>query len=211
MRGGLGEMFNMDGKFFEAMSRVADLVILNLLFLLCSIPILTMGAAVTAMYDVTKQMAENRESYIVRSFFHSFRENLKASTKLWLILLFILLILITDMNLCHQFASGMTEKLIEIIILLPIILVKFMILYSLTLQSTFENTIGQTLKNALLISLAHAPWSILMCALTLLPFGFLIFVSNSFRITFWVMVLIWFSATAYINSGILSRIYKKYM
>lgn len=61
-------MFSIEGKFFGTISRLGDLVILNILFLVCSIPIVTIGASITAMYSVTKKMAEEREGYIVRSF-----------------------------------------------------------------------------------------------------------------------------------------------
>ena len=62
-------MFNIDGKFFGVLSRLADLVILNLLFLVCCIPVVTVGAAVTAMYSVTWKMAEEKEGYILKGFF----------------------------------------------------------------------------------------------------------------------------------------------
>ena len=63
----MDRIFNMDNKFFTFMSRVADLIILNLLFLLCCIPIVTIGPAITAMYYVTMKMVRNEESYIARS------------------------------------------------------------------------------------------------------------------------------------------------
>ena len=52
----MDRIFNMDNKFFTFMGRVADLIILNLLFLLCCIPIVTIGPAITAMYYVTMKM-----------------------------------------------------------------------------------------------------------------------------------------------------------
>ena len=70
----MDRLFNMDNKFFVFMGRVADLIILNLLCILCCLPIVTAGASVTAMFYVTLKMARNEESYIVRSFFKSFKE-----------------------------------------------------------------------------------------------------------------------------------------
>ena len=54
-------MFGIDSKFYEVVSKIADLVVVNLLFVLCSLPIITIGASTTALYGVTKKMAENRE------------------------------------------------------------------------------------------------------------------------------------------------------
>ena len=62
-------MFSIEGKLFGALSRMADLVILNVLFLLCCVPVITTGAAITAMYYVAGKMAENKEGYIFKSFF----------------------------------------------------------------------------------------------------------------------------------------------
>lgn len=62
-------IFNADNKFFGFMGKAADLIILNILFVVCSLPIVTIGASVTAMYYVTLKMIKNEESYISRSFF----------------------------------------------------------------------------------------------------------------------------------------------
>ena len=83
----MDRIFNMDNKFFVFMGRVADLMILNILCIICCIPIITIGASVTAMYYVTLKMARNEESYIVRSFFKSFKENFKQATVIWLVAL----------------------------------------------------------------------------------------------------------------------------
>lgn len=62
-------MFSIEGKFFGTISRLGDLVILNILFLVCCIPIVTIGASITAMYSVTKKMTEDKEGYILKVFF----------------------------------------------------------------------------------------------------------------------------------------------
>ena len=72
----------MDNKFFTFMGRVADLCILNIICLICCIPIVTAGASITAMYYVTLKMVRNEEAYIVRSFFKSFKENIKQAIAL---------------------------------------------------------------------------------------------------------------------------------
>lgn len=68
----MNRFFNMDNKFFVFMGRVADLLLLNFLCILCCIPVVTAGASITALYYVTLKMARDEESYIARSFFHSF-------------------------------------------------------------------------------------------------------------------------------------------
>ncbi len=205
-------MFNLEGKFFSVISRMGDLVILNILFLVCCIPVVTVGASITAMYSVTKKMAEDKEGYILRSFFKAFKENFRQSTVMWLILLVFAVILSADFYICNNFMEeGLAQTFAKGFMLLALILLVFVLLFALTLQSTFENTIKNTLKNALLISLGHAPWSILMTMLALSPFIGLLYFGEFFGTELLAMLLIWFSGVAYINSFIFNRIYKKYM
>ena len=67
------KLFSMDGKFLETFNKITDLVTLNILWLLCCIPIITIGASTSALYQVTLQIAENRDSYITKEFFKAFR------------------------------------------------------------------------------------------------------------------------------------------
>ena len=83
----MNRFFNMDNKFFVFMGRVADLILLNILCILCCIPIVTAGASITALYYVTLKMARDEESYIIRSFFCSFKQNFKQSTLIWILML----------------------------------------------------------------------------------------------------------------------------
>ena len=55
------KLFSMDGKFLETFNKITDLVTLNILWLLCCIPIITIGASTSALYQVTLQIAENRD------------------------------------------------------------------------------------------------------------------------------------------------------
>ena len=64
----MNRFFNMDNKFFVFMGRVADLLLMNFLCILCCIPVVTAGASITALYYVTLKMARDEESYIARSF-----------------------------------------------------------------------------------------------------------------------------------------------
>ena len=86
------------------MSRVADLIILNLLCIVCCIPVVTIGPSIAAMFSVTLKMVRNEESYIVRGFFKSFKQNLKQGIVINLIMLAAALLLYFDISICaaHQ-------------------------------------------------------------------------------------------------------------
>lgn len=88
----MSNLFDINSKFFAFLTRISDLVILNILFILCCLPIITIGASFTALYTMTLRMIRNEENYIVKDFFKSFKENFYQSTIIWTIaLLFIMM------------------------------------------------------------------------------------------------------------------------
>ena len=95
----MDRFFNMDNKFFTVMGRVADLIMLNVVFLICCLPIVTIGASLTALHYVTLKMARNEESYIIKSFFKSFKQNFKQATIINLIMLAVGAVLYLDLNI----------------------------------------------------------------------------------------------------------------
>ena len=72
----MGGLFSADGKLAQVLGKAADLVILNVLWIVCSIPVVTAGAAATAFYTVALKMIKNEESYVFRSFFRHLRRTL---------------------------------------------------------------------------------------------------------------------------------------
>ena len=71
----MGSFFSLDSPLMRFLSRLSDIFILNVLFLLCCIPVVTIGASATALYTVTLKMARNEESYITKGFFKAFKSN----------------------------------------------------------------------------------------------------------------------------------------
>lgn len=71
-------MFGIDSKFYEVVSKIADLVILNLIFVLCSLPIITIGASTTALYGVTKKDGREQRRLYFKNFFNCSRRILDS-------------------------------------------------------------------------------------------------------------------------------------
>ena len=80
------KLFSPDSKFMIAMSRLADLTLLNLLFLITCIPLFTVGAASTALYTVAFRIGTVRETGVIKPYFRAFRDNFRQATILWLLL-----------------------------------------------------------------------------------------------------------------------------
>lgn len=78
---------NQDFKIMNLFSRISDFLLLNFLFIITSLPVITLGASVTALYSVNLKMVKNEESYVARDFFRSFRQNFKIATPAFLLFL----------------------------------------------------------------------------------------------------------------------------
>ena len=76
-----------DKPWFSVLTKLTYSAYLNILWLICSLPIFTIGASTTALFYCTLKMAEDRDEGLTRMFFRAFRSNFKPATKLWLILL----------------------------------------------------------------------------------------------------------------------------
>lgn len=193
------------------MGRIADLIILNLLCIVCCIPIVTIGPAITAMFYVTMKMVRNEESYIVKGFFHSFKENLKQGIIINIIVLAAFTMLSLDISLVRGM-EGTVYKVLLYIFLVLLFMSMLIYLYIYPVLAKFYNTIKHTFINAFLMSIRHLPYSILMIVISLLPFAILFI--PSFRVqSFLIMLFILMGAAviAYINSFFFVKIFDKYM
>lgn len=207
----MGRIFNMDNKFFTFMSRVADLIILNVVFIVCCIPIVTIGASVTAMYYVTLKMARNEESYIVKGFFKSFRENFKQATIIWLILLVAGLLLGMDFRIVQQVESTGLLKVVTYGLYMVALIYAMMLSYIFPLLAKFDNTIKNTFKNAMLMSIRHLPFTIVILLVGFAPAiaTLTIPIVLAYGLIVWIMV--GFSLIAFLNSLMFVRIFDHYI
>ena len=190
----MGSFFSPDSKFMQTMSRLADLVVLNLLFLVSCVPLFTIGAASTAMYTVCFQLGTEKESGIFRTYFRSFRENFKQSTILFLILALLLLALFFDTLLLFSMTGWLRYGCVLTGFLL--VLAVLMYSYAFPLLSQFANSTRQTLKNSLFLSLGYLPRSLLIGALNVFPLALALLNLYTFLQTAMMWAFLYFSAAA---------------
>lgn len=207
-----GKIFDMDNGFWRAMNRVADIIILNILFLICSIPIITIGASATALYTMTLKIVRDEDTYIAKGFWNAFKSNFKQSTILWLIMLVLGVFLGADLYITSNIDSSFMNAL-KYVFYCIFFLYAITLSYVFPLQSRFENTVANTLKNSLFIGVAHfLPWSLLILVLNALPIIiFLHFTSAFFSFGIPVFLLFGFATIAFFNSKMLHRVFKKYI
>lgn len=208
----MGKVFNFEGPVFTFLSRLADLFWLNLLFMLCCIPVITAGAATTALYYVTLKMAKDQEGYITRSFFKSFKENFVQATVIWLIFLAVAAVMFVDLrianggNMTEAFNSSAVSNVVIVAVGVMGILVTMTYTYVFPILAQFENTVKNTIKNSFLISIRHLPYTIVMIVITAIPYVLIWFFPALL-----LLVLLMFSVTAFINSKFFNKIFVLYM
>lgn len=201
----MGQIFNLDNPVWNFMNKVADLVILNVLVMVFSLPVVTAGAAWTAMHFVTIRMARKEERYVIKDFWRSFKQNFKQATTIWLLALVAAFVFVGDVLIYKQIPDQIPMVLMIIVMVLAY-LVLGTLLYAFPLLSRFYNTVAGTLKNAFLVSIVNIPYTFLFLLLAVLPFAVLYFVPELMPF----VLLFGFSVPAYIASRSWVRILAKF-
>ena len=204
------KLFNPDSRIMIFLSRVADLVILNILWLVCCIPVVTIGASKTAMYHVIRHRQKDSVSSIMRDFFQSFKEDFKQATPVYLILLIpTVAVVMNAMLIFNPDNSAAVPSYLLVIWFISALILLFISSFVYPVMAFFADSIFKTLRNAMVLALANLPRTILISILNLLPV-ILLFVNLSFFLQssiFWL--LIGGALVAYLNMSILKPVFKK--
>ena len=165
------KLFSYDSKFSQIMLKLCYGCYLNLLWMVCSLPVITAGVATAALYDVTLRLAREEEPPLTRQFFKAFRENFRQATILWLILLGVGALLGTDAYILYHLYKS-TAGMVSVICTLGLALIiaaaiayVIVLLYVFPLVASVKNTNWAMLKNALLIGIHYLFCTILVFAI----------------------------------------------
>lgn len=157
-------IFSMDSPLMRTMNKVANLMILNVLTLVCCVPVITGGAALTALHYMCLKIVRDEETKILAGYFKAFAGNFKQSTVIWLLLLLAAAVLGGDIAIMY-YAVIDFPIVVRIAVFIMCILVLCTALYVFPMQAKFENPVRITIKNAFRFSLAQFPRTVVMVAL----------------------------------------------
>ena len=166
----MGELFNTDNSFWQAVGKAGDLIHLTLLAVFASLPLVTLGASLSALYYTAFKILEDDNQSTVRNFFHSFRQNLVQGMVISIIVLVLGGLLFFDVRFmliltAGSAASGLSMPLLcagWVICVFLGILFLFLVLYLFPLQARFFNPLSVTLKNALAAGIRYLPKTLQM-------------------------------------------------
>ena len=201
-------IFNWDSPLIQKMALLTNLVALNILWLLCCIPVFTAGAATTALYYTVFQYLAGESDEIFRPFFRSFGQNFKQATLLWLPLLMLLVLLVFD-GLFLIINGGNAVLWIAFIASTWVCLMLHTHLFPLLAR--YEMKTKALLITAVSLFMLHLPTSLLMAAINLLPVVLMLFAPADFLRWSILWIGLWFSLVAYLNGKLLLKIWSKHI
>ena len=168
------------------LNKMADLILLNLIFLLCCIPVVTIGPAITALYAVSFRSVRYGDGYVIQTFFRSFKQNFKQSFVAGIIgLLFM-----TVVSVCVGY------------------LVFIVFLWLFPVIAKLENPLRVQIKNAAAMAVAHFFPYTLFVSVIVLAAGYMAYTSI---ITDVLLLLIGFALLAYVCSFFFYKVFAKYI
>ena len=202
-------LFNYENPFIQFLVRVGDLMILNVLFILCSAPVVTLGASLTALHRVTQNMLFEQEEPLLKAFFRAFRQNFKQSTLAWLVELVVIVSLVCDVLLVMAYFNGGLAKAMYILVAVLAILVAGVYAYLMPLIARYENGMRQQVNNALVLAIIKLPKTLLLVFLNLLPVILVLISVPVFVQTLIFWVVIGFAFVSFIESSILKPVFQQ--
>ncbi len=201
----MGRFFSLDSPLMTFLSKVADLMILNIITLFLCIPVITAGDAMTALYYMTIKMVREEECYVVRGYFKSFKENFKQATVIWVLAVLVFLVLVGDFSIIRSGVLSFGRVMTILLIIVSVIYV-FTMLYVFPVLSRFDNTVKNTIRNAFLMSILNLPRTVLMVIINLLPAALFLLIPQSMPF----VILFGFSVPAYLCSTQFVKIFRRF-
>lgn len=194
--------FSLDNPVWKFMGKLADVAILNLLFLVCSIPIVTIGPAMAAVYYVTLKLVVDEEGYTIKGFFHSFIQNLKQGIIITIILLAIGGFLGFDVYFYYKNSNHFSIYLAFFMCAIALIYA-CIALYIFPILARFNNSIKNMFLYAFMLSMKNLPKTILMLITT----AAIIWVAISVPL----FSVVGFALAPFVNSYIFVKVFEPYM
>lgn len=179
----MNRLFNLDSPIMVFLSKMADLLILNLITLICCIPIVTIGASLTAMNYVVLKMVRDEECYIMKDFFKSFKQNLKQATIIWLIILLLLVVILGDLYIV-LFLDVNFQSWMRVLICVVAFMLLLGLMHVFPVLARFDNTIRKTLVNSMLMGILSLPKTVLMVVCWIIPAVLAVYVPYIIPIVF---------------------------
>ncbi len=202
-------LFNEDNFLHQFFLFLGKLIALNLLWMISSIPVITIGASTTALYYCTLKLHKDKDISAWKFFWKSFSGNFLQSTLIWAMLLAAALLLWLEKIAISTMPDGAKQIFTYVLTAMGIILV-LMALYVFPTVASFENKTGKLFSHALYFIFRQPLYAVAMAGITCLPMYFTIVDMELFPVYLFVWLMCGFSLTAYVDSWFLWRLFRPF-
>ena len=196
-------MFRYDSGIMSFLGKVADILILNLLTLLCCIPIVTIGASITAAHYTALKMHRDTDNYVVRNFFRSFKANLLQGILIW-----ILWIVVVALSVFAYlfYPEGGISTVLKVIMCSMLIFIAMTTMWLFPMQARFSNSIRITIRNAFMFSCRYILRTLGMLVVTAAGAALWIFLGAEL---YWIPLFFGLSLPIYLCAMMYSKVFEK--
>ena len=194
--------FSEDSPAFAVLSFFTDMVIVSVLWLVCCLPVFTVGAAFSALYYAVTKALRYKRGYAAREFFRGLKMCFRQSTAAWLLYVLLMAVLMIDLRIM-QVSGGNTASFLQFVFTVIMLCLTVLLIYMLAYIARFTLPFGGVIRNAALMAVRHLPWSVILILLIVCPAAGVCLVPP--------LILIMPAAAAFLDSLILERIFRRYM
>lgn len=202
----MSKLFDHDAPLMQVMIMIGNMIVLNILWLVCCIPVITAGAATTAVYYTMYQYATDGSEAVFKPFFKTFIKEFKQSTLLWLLLLAIGGVLVCDI---WFLASVPQFRALWVVLGLLLFLYAIALTHSFAILGRFDTTIKTALKSCYLVFVMNFWRSMLVLLLSAAPILIVIFMPYQVLNTLPVWVGVAFGVIFYFNARIFIKSFER--
>ena len=200
------DFFRSDNPFNEMLTLVFNLIELNLLWLLSSVPLITIGASTSALYRLCFRLLAGRETSVIKEYGKTFKENFVPGIPYSVAMLLFGGILAADFHILGG-DSGRLPGIFYGICLVLLSAGVSVFSYALPLFSRYENTFAGTMNNAWRLAASKLPRTLVLLLIHGLPWALLIIVPGIFFHVFWIWVLAGEAVGAYLSTMVLRPVF----
>lgn len=208
------KLFDQENPIIRTLSRTFDLAVLNMLWLVFSLPVFTMGCAATAAAAVCFRIIRDEYTGVAATFWRSFKTSFKCATQVWLLMLALIALFGFDLwyfLTVQNFVSGVFQTIICAVLVFLILTTLLAGTYAITMTALFENTFRMTLHNAALFVLRNPARDLAILAVDIAMAGIAIFLPLIIP-PLAVGIVLWGASLAiFLNCKILIPIFKPYL
>ncbi len=187
---------------------LGNIFALNVIYVICCIPVITIGAATAALYSVALKMVKKEEGPIVKSFWKAMKDNFKKGTLAWLIVLAAMTVMWAEYVLVFTVTGGISVFYM-VVLVIEALVAAFVLPFLFPLIARYENSLWNTFKNSLLLSISNFGSWLKIALAWFAPICLTLLYPKLFLMTWYFWLFLIFGLIAYGTSHTLHKVFER--